>query len=288
MAKVLSVAQKRRELARQQKHDIQMKMGRRERTVKPTPGRSKWRILPSWKGLEDPSIGHSWGQHFVRDASDELVAVHMCMERTYGKSCPICDSLTNALRHSTDETQKILEKAKSSARFLLNAYHLDGEDPTTPVILELSPTTYEKLMDLIDLWMDEEYDETDLLDIDTGHDITITRSGKGLNTKYDLSVGPKPRKIKVDMDALHDLDEYVQQQHTETEQKALLAFDKISTGLTALPNSSQGDDMGDVLEGDFEEEVDTTPIKDDKPKTVSEADNQEIDDILGELDDLDI
>jgi len=288
----LSVAQKRRELARKQKQEIQASMGRRERTVRPPAGRSKWRILPSWKGVEDPTIGHSWGQHFVRDMNDDLVAVHMCMEKTYGKPCPICDSLTNALRHSNDETQSILEKAKSSGRFLVNAYHLDGEDPTTPVILELSPTTYEKLMDQIDIWMGEdEEDETDILDLDTGHDIIISKTGKGLNTKYELSVAPKPRKAKLDMEELHNLDDYVKQMHEATEQKALLAFDKISTGGNkSLPNhksDDDDDDMGDIFDGDFHEEK-LAEVKDDKPKTSSVSEDEEIDDILGELEELDI
>ena len=110
----LSLAEKRRELARQTKQDIQMKSGRRGKTVKAPIGRSKWRILPSWKGVDDPSVGVAFGRHFVVDMAGDLVAIHMCLDKTYGKRCPICDALKTAIKTSNDKTQKILEEARSS------------------------------------------------------------------------------------------------------------------------------------------------------------------------------
>jgi hypothetical protein len=288
-----SIAQRRRELARQQKQDIQMKSGRREKTVKPPAGKSKWRILPSWRGADDPSIGHAWGQHFVRNQEDELVAVHMCLDKTYGKHCPICESLSRAIKHSNDEQQKVLEQAKATGRYLVNALHVDGEDPNTPVVLELSPTTYEKVMDLIDQWMDEEFGEIDLLDLSTGRDIIINKTGKGLNTNYDVTVAPKERAVNAEvMKKVVNLDDYVKQEHEESQRKALEAFDHISTGIKALPYKKPSDDsMKDVLDGDFtsvgdDDSSEETSKASTKAAAATQAEMDEIDDILGELDDL--
>lgn len=300
MSTTMSIAQKRRELARKEKQDIQAKSGRRERPVRVPDGRSKWRVLPSWRGAEDPSIGHSWGQHFVRDASGELQAVHMCLDKTYGKDCPICNSIKAGIKNSTnDDVQKVLEEAKATSRFLVNALNLGSTEPNKPVILELAPTVYEKLMDLVDQWGDEEFGEVDIVDLETGHDIIITKTGKGLTTKYDVAVSPKGRREDPSVMAnVHDLDAYVKQEHEETQLKALNNIDKVVTG---LPSPSAADeDFDDILDGEFEEEEPApkkkAPAVAAKPapkaavkRTPPPAEEEdELDDILGELEDLDL
>ncbi|MBE0438111.1 MAG: hypothetical protein IBX56_20210 [Methylomicrobium sp.] len=280
-----SLLEARRALARQQKAEIQEKSGRRERALKPPIGKSKWRILPSWRGLEEPLFTHAFGQHFIKDKNGEMVAVHVCLDKTYGKSCPICESLARGIRNAeSDETLNLLKEAQSSGTFLMNALRIDGDEPTVPVLLSLSPTTYEKVLDLIDQYAEE---GVDLLDVNEGYDVVISRTGKGLNTKYDLNAAVKPSKIpKSVLENLHDLDLYVKQEREADEQKALGFIDKVVTGRAALPasvKSNDDDELEDILEGDYEETSDEDLNKSSKSKSVSD---DELDDILGELDDL--
>jgi len=278
-----SLLEARRALARQQKAEIQEKSGRRERAVRPPVGKSKWRILPSWRGLEEPLFAHAFGQHFIKDKNGDMVAVHMCLDKTYGKPCLICDSIARGIRSAEDDdTINLLKESQSSGSYLMNALRIDGDEPTTPVLLSLSPTTYEKVLDLIDQYADE---GVDLLDPSEGYDIVISRTGKGLNTKYDVNAAVKPSKIsKSVLENLNDLDLYVKQEHEATEQKALSFIDKVVTGRAALPSSKSDDDeMEDILEADFEE---TSEEDLDKSVSSKKVTDDELDSILGELSDL--
>ena len=298
----LTMVQKRQEAARKQKADLQEKMGRRERTTRIPDGRSRWRILPSWRGLDDITIAHSFGQHFVKDAAGELKAVHLCLDKTYGKTCPICEALKVAIKNSDDDTQKILSESRSNSRYLVNAYQVVKDKTPEVVILELPPSVFELVNDLIDQKADDQEVEdedgnikvesgSDMLDVKRGFDVIFNKSGKGLNTKYTANVAPTPTRVPPELlNNLHNLDAYVKQEHEETQQKALTTVDQIATG-RALPkptsvNSLDLDD-DDILEGEFEEEE--APAPKAKAASASKArPTEEIDDLLGELDDLDL
>lgn len=313
----LTMVQKRQEAARAQKAAIQEKMGRRERTTRIPDGRSRWRVLPSWRGADDINIAHAFGQHFVKDAAGDLKAVHMCLDKTYGKYCPICNALQIAIKNSNDETQKILEESKSGSRFLLNAYQVVKDKTPEVVILETPPSVFEMINDLIDQKADDQEVEdedgnlvtepgVDMLDVKKGFDIIITKSGKGLNTKYTVLPASTPTRVPPALlENLNDLDAYVKQEHAETELKALNVLERVSTG-RALPNPNTKTggldlDDDDILDGEFEEapapKAKPKAAAKPKPKVVDEeeeddasvgASDEEIDDLMGELDDLDL
>jgi hypothetical protein len=304
------MVQKRQQAAREQKAKLQEQMGRRERTIRLPDGRSVWRILPSWRGVDDVTIAHSFGQHFVKDAAGELKAVHLCLDKTYGKECPICDALTNAIKNSDDETQKILQESRASNRFLVNAYQVVKDKTPEVVILELPPSVFELINDLIDQKADEQEVEdedgnfitqpgVDMLDVKKGYNVVITKTGKGLNTKYSVATANNPTRVLPELlENLHDLDVYVKQEHAETELKALNVLDRVATG-RALPSpqSAGGLDLDDddILDGEFEEEEEEAPKPKAaaKPKTAAKPkpapveEDDELDDMLGDLDDLD-
>lgn len=310
------MVQKRQEAARQQKAALQEKMGRRERTTRIPDGRSRWRILPSWRGADDMLIAHAFGQHFVKDAAGDLKAVHMCLDKTYGKLCPICEALAHAIKNSDDETQKLLTESRANARYLVNAYSVEKGKTPEVVILEMPPTVFELINDLIDQKADDQEVENedgdletvagvDMLDVKKGFDVIISKSGKGLNTKYTVNSASTPTRVPADLlDKMHDLDAYVKQEHAETEAKALGVLDQVSTG-RALPAPGKAgipdldDDLldNDILDADFEEvEEEAKPKAKPKAPTATSKpapakkveDDEEIDDILGELDDLDL
>ncbi len=275
------------ELVRQKKKDIQMSSGLREKTVKPQSAQSRFRILPGWRGKDDPTFFHDYGQHFVKGTDGILKAIYICSEKTFGKACPVCQALSQGIMNSdSDDVTKAMTESKSKGRILMNALHLDGDDPTTPIILDLTPTTAEKVFEL----MDEYGDITDLVD---GIGIIINRAGKGINTKYSILPAAKSDKVPVSMlDKLHNLDDYVMQEYEDGKVKAIGAVSNISGFLpadrpaTPMPKE---EDMEGILEGDFDD-ADAAPLKAEAKPEPDESDglpddltDAEIDDLLEDL-----
>lgn len=217
------------DLVRKKRQAIQASSGRREKTHKPQPGKSRFRILPGWKE-GDVTFFRDFGSHFIKDTNDDLKAVYICTEKTNQQACPICEGIAAGISASSDDAViAALKESQSSNRILFNALHLDGDDPNSPVILDLTPTTAEKIFDLMG-------DYGNVTDLDEGTDILINRTGKGLNTEYSIIPAPKSNTVdKAVLANLHDLDAYVQQEYDEGKNKAIAAVSTVS-GL--LPHSS--------------------------------------------------
>lgn len=208
--------------------DVQAKLKPREKTVKPAPGKNEFIILPGWRKGEEHIYFHFFGQHFIKDEAGAIQAVLPCADEIYGQPCVVCDALKKAI-HSTasDETVKALEQSKASKTVLLNALHLSGEDPATPVVLELKRSAFGQLVELVEEW------GAQVFDAENPQIIQVVRDGKGLNTKYTVQISPKrhtlPKSLK-----LHNLDEYVAQITEEQKTRALTAVKSVA-GIAALP-----------------------------------------------------
>ena len=211
------------EMIKAKKRAIVAQSGRHEKTHKPQNGKGRYRILPGWD-KENPAFYRDFGQHFIKNEKDEVVAVYVCSDKTNGKPCSLCDAVFGAIRDtSDDDTLKVLGEAKSKGRILLNALHLDGEDPLAPVILDLTPTTFEQILNIM-----EEYGE-EMLDLEKGVDLVIERTGKGLNTEYKILPAAKSNPVdKAVLARLNNLDEYVAQEYEAGEAKALAALGGVS------------------------------------------------------------
>ena len=209
--------------------------GKRRKTVKPTDGTTRWRILPSWRGAGQ-QFWHDFGQHFVKNAAKEITAIYMCTDKTFGKPCAVCEAVSQGMKAATDDhTMEILKDARSTGRILLNALHLDGPTPTEVQVLELPPTVFNMLIEIAEEW---EAADDSVFDIAKGKDILIGRTGTGKTTKYTVQVGAKVTPVPAGvMDKLHDLDEYVAQESNERQLRALNSVRSVS-GLLAAPSSS--------------------------------------------------
>jgi len=242
------------DLVKSKKQALQASSGRREKTLKPQPGKNRFRILPGWRAdKEDPMFFADFGQHFIKDLDENLKAVYICADKTFGKVCPICDAIDHGMRTAgDDDVIEALKEGKSKSRILFNALHLDGDDPSAPIILDLTPTTGEKVFDI----MDEHGD--DFLSLTDGVDIIINRTGKGLNTEYSVLTAAKSKPVdKAVMANLNDLDAYVMQEYDEGRNKALAA---ISTVTGIMPAGISHDAPTAALEHDdsaFEPEAKT-------------------------------
>lgn len=205
---------------------------RRAKTVKPEDGRSRWRILPGWRKPDAENaeqFWHDFGAHYIKDQAGELKAVYVCTDKTFGKPCPICSAVQSAIKTTgDDEMVKLLQESRSTGRVLLNALRIDGENPNEPQILEIPPTVFEGIINIISEWGPE------TLDLETGKDFVIERAGKGKNTKYSVQIAAKSAAISPDvLKKLHNLDDYVAQESEEQAARALANFRQVAGMLPA-------------------------------------------------------
>ncbi len=223
------------DLLKAKKADLAAASGNRKKTIKPMPGTSRYRILPSWRG-ERQQFWHDFGQHFVKK-DGTIAAIYMCTEKTYGRPCDVCSAIESGIKGATDDhTIEQLKEAKSGSRVLVNAIHVD-KTPNQVDILELPPTAFAMVVSIMQEW--EEAGES-VLDLDKGKDFLVTREGTGLKTKYTVQVAAKAAPLPAGaMSMLNNLDEYVQQESEAQQQRAMLAVRSVS-GLLPAPARSSG------------------------------------------------
>ena len=221
----------------------------RAKTAKIPEGASRWRILPSWRKPGTPDseqFWHDFGAHYIKDAAKQLKAVYVCTEKTFGRPCEVCSNIAQAMAYTTDDaTLELLKESNASARILVNAVQVDGANAKEAVILELPPSAFNSIISIMQEW-------GDILDVATGRDITVERTGKGVNTKYVVQASPKATPLPADiMSKITDLDKYVAQESDAGKLKALTSVNAVSGmgglpspgGMPALPSHSTLSDM---------------------------------------------
>lgn len=257
------------ELMKQKKAALKQK----DKTIKPQPGSNRYVLLPGWRKGEEHVWYHDFGQHYIKNAADEIQAVYPCNEAIYGKPCPICDSLNRATHAAgDDETVELLKKAKAGRSYLLNVLALDSEDPNTPQILEVRSTVFGQLVDAVEEWAGS------IFDPEGAQIIVVNREGKGLNTKYAVQVTPKKQAVNKSVYAkLHNLDEYVMQESDEQKRKAISAINNVA-GILGSDRPTTGRPALAMASEVVEEARPAT--KSAKPTPALE---EELDDLLGDL-----
>ena len=204
-------------------------------TTKFKDGANRIRLLPGWRPGDEISWDLNFAMHFVKDSAGQMVERYVCKQHTFGESCPVCAAIGQANKHVTDDaTQKLIADAKASPVILCNALMLDSSEPMTPVILELKQSVWTAIDALVQLNGPEIF-----FSLDRGHELVVTRSGTGLNTKYTVSPAmtpgaPIPPAV---LTKLHNLDEYIKQNTDEKERKAVAGVHAL-VGIGAAAASS--------------------------------------------------
>lgn len=202
----------------------------RAKTAKLPDGRSKWRILPPTSPTAD--FYQDFGQHFIKGSDGKVSAVYVCVDKTYGKPCAVCGAITHAISSvRDDEMVKIIKESNAGARVLFNAVQVDGPNQDAQ-ILEVPPTVFNEYVRLLSEWGAE------IMSLDSGRDIIIERTGKGIGTKYSVQVAAKATAMpKNVMDKAVDLAEYVKQESEDGKNRALQNLNAVA-GLLAAPSAS--------------------------------------------------
>lgn len=214
------------------------------KTVKPKEGRNTYRILaPSPDQAEwVPATGQFWrdlGVHWIKADKDAKPSVVLGdSEIVYDKPSVINTAIQMAIDSAPDETSKELYSSfRSRKTVLINA--LDRNDNDNHVVLELTATTFGKYLDLLEIHADAGEDITDMV---AGKDIIITRTGKGLQTEYDVSAAPgTPKPVTAEqIKGAQDLIAFIEANYFRgEEQKALNAISAIAgVAVPALPGAA--------------------------------------------------
>jgi hypothetical protein len=207
----------------------QQAMARHGRTVKLKPGANRVVLLPGWRETEPEIFWHEFGQHYIKDATDTVQAVYVCAHRTHNTPCEICDELSRSSKLVDDATREILEQAKANQVYLLNVLLPESEQPNSPQVLEVPSGVFNGILQTVGLWKEEAFKK----------ELEIKREGKGLNTKYTVSITPNEAVIPAEaLKKLNNLDEFVKQTSDEGKRRAQIAV-KTVAGLLAA--SAGGD-----------------------------------------------
>lgn len=147
---------------------------------KPKQGRNVIRILPGVGDMDD-FFWQTVGRHYIPDTQRNYVCpVFTIGDEDEDVHCPICE-FVNALYNAGDKDSKELAgKLRFRKQFWMNVIDRENEDKG-PQIYTPGVTIFKMLAGLV---TDPDYGE--IYDQDDGLDITITRTGTGLETEYEL------------------------------------------------------------------------------------------------------
>ena len=220
----------------------------RDNTIKLPNGNSRWRLLPHWSGDENAGLPfHDYGKHFIKDFSGEVQSVYICTAKTFGKPCPVCDSITKAEMSTGDENaKKLVTDAKAAQRYLVNAVRRNDKGyEAEVVILELSGSAFDEVVNLAVQYAS---DGINIFGLDEGYDVIFNREGTGLKTKYKAMLAPRGNPIDANyMSKASNLTDYVQQEFEEGKTKALMALSNISGSTTPMLPASVRSSAPEVL-----------------------------------------
>ena len=259
------------ELIAAKQKEIAAKKGR-QRAFKFPIGKTKIRILPSWRGDGEMQFWHDFGTHFIKDDKGETAAIYVCTDKTYNRDCEICKSIGLGIKNAhDDETIELLKEANAGQQYLMNALIRGDENSKEPVLLAVGIGVFSDICDII-----EEYD--DITDLENGIDLTVTREGSGRrDTKYTVIPAAKSAKVpKEVMTKVVNLDEYVAQEDDGNLHKAIAA---VASSAGLLPSARPATPASAALV----DKSASKSIADDLADDVLEAEISELDESEEEM-----
>ena len=191
-------------------------------------GRNNIVLLPGWKAEEPELFWREFGGHFIKQGG-KTVAYYPCDEIIYNKPCPVCERLAEVTRACNDDSvNQFVKDARANRQYLVNAI-IVNENNNEPVVVSLSKTVFEALIDTIASWGSAVFDPKE------PQIICINRQGTGFDTRYSVTITPEkfplPNGI---MSKIRNLDDYVNQSTNSALQKALNSIGSFGAGAASL------------------------------------------------------
>lgn len=165
----------------------------------PKPGENAVRILPaSW-----PDAEHYGYDVFVHSYIGSSGSSYICPKKTSGKTCAACDESAELKAAGEEEASKSMAAKKKSVVYVLDR---DERKPTARVWV----MSWNQDKEIADNSIIKRTNTTLFIDDpETGWDLIIKRTGKGLNTRYSYMVDRDPSPIDEDPRTQDDILDYI-------------------------------------------------------------------------------
>lgn len=209
------------------------------RAVKLKEGRTRIRLL---KAPDQAKFWADLGVHWIKtSATGKPVAVVGCEDEVHEKPCAICTAAAKAVEAvSDDESLKVVKDWKTKKSILVNALIREGPSDAsddTPVVLELTPTTFGSILSVMEEWGAD----VDPFDLVEGVDFVIERKGRGLDTEYTVTPAHKSKPVNKDvLNRLINLDEFITKEFFRGDERKALAAIQATTGVSVATLSAPG------------------------------------------------
>lgn len=182
--------------------------GTRAKFWKPDPGKNLIRVMPSWtdKGEFAGQFWREISQHW--NVSPEQKGPVICVKQTPGLEgdCPICQFYEALKADKSDpEAQQTAKEIRPKTAYFLNVVDLNDKEYTARDVAEFKQarpsddvpfeagdikvqiyacpsTVFNQILGNIQV------NQVDITDAKEGHDITLTKTGSGLTTRYEVQV----------------------------------------------------------------------------------------------------
>jgi hypothetical protein len=255
--------------ARETKQRLQEEAQRNQLPMWKIPeGESKIRILPPWS--ESGDIAFECKSHWRIPPNDRMVN---CLQ-VINQECPVCE-LVKELRAKGKGDMANKFAAKKSIYYNVI---VRGEEDKGVQIMRSGIQLYENILSYL---YDEEYG--DITDLDEGSDITIERSGQGLDTSYNVRIARKTSPLSPDsktatkwINEMFLLDEIL-----DFKPGAELA--QLVSNITGKRSTVVNEEEVPLLEADVATESSTTDTTDEVADDAGEAKKQELLDELNKI-----
>jgi len=205
-------------------------------------GETRIRILPPWSETGD--IAFESRSHWKIPPNDKM---YNCLT-VINKECPICELVKEFRQKGKHD---IANKFSSKKSIYYNII-VRGEEDKGVQIMRSGVQLYENILSYL---YDDEYG--DITNTDTGRDITIERSGQGLDTSYNLKVSPKESPLSsnktqlqswlnnmFDLDEIMDFKDMLELQSavegiTGTKSEKVVEPDLVETSATVVQDNTE-------------------------------------------------
>jgi hypothetical protein len=193
---------------------------------------------------------------------------------TSGETCPVCELVKSLFESGTKSDLKLAKAMKPKARFWMNILDV-GDKGSSPQVFGAGIQIFKEVLSF---FTDPDYG--DLTDLVEGRDITLTRSGSGIETEYSVRPRPKPSKIKAKL-AKKALD------LSKWEHITPPGEDEIIELLGVSEEDEDDEDVDDTEDDDTEDEDDDDTEDDDEDEDDEDDDSDDDEDEDDDEDDSD-
>jgi hypothetical protein len=270
---------------KKKKQEVADRNAGRQNTYRFKQASTDIRLLGAWRepieGEEDAPIFHDFGQTWIKDFDGNVLAVVGDRKITFGEDDVVRNLVYKALTAAkSDGQRKHYKEMLASSRVLVNGLVLNDPevDPNEPQILEFSEAQFTGPITAMLIKAEEEGD--DILSLEKGFNLTVGKSGKGFDTKYEFTLARRSSKVDpAVMDKINDIDAFIRAKFADGERavnaiKSLIgepvALIDRSTDLIEDRRSTRNEDVtdaqfdviDDAAAGGVDVEVETVAVSD--------------------------